>query len=160
MKKLFLILVGIISVTSLKAQSDNSESAVTTKSVYGELLGSGLAISANFDSRFSGTKGLGYRIGLGFVPLKGTSAITIPFGLNAIFGKRSSFFEAEFTATVLTTSSGKFNGKSVSSVFLYPHIGYRYTKPAKSFFGRIYAGPMFYGSELVPYAGISLGYTL
>ncbi|HVZ95535.1 MAG TPA: hypothetical protein VG847_01570 [Chitinophagaceae bacterium] len=160
MKKLLLILTGVISITSLKAQSDNPESGVTTKSVYAELLGSGLAFSANFDSRFNGTRGLGYRMGLGVVPLKGNTALTIPFGLNAIFGKKSSFFEAEFTATVLTSSSGKFNGKNASAVFIYPHVGYRYTRPAKSFIGRVCIGPMIYGGEIIPYGGLSFGYTL
>ncbi len=160
MKKLFLVLFGVISITTIRAQSDNIEGSSTSKSVYVELLGSGLAISANYDSRFNGTKGLGYRVGLGFVPLKGATALTIPLGLNAIFGKRYSFFEAEFTATILTTSNGKFNGKSASSVFIYPHIGYRYTKPTRSFIGRIVVGPMFYGGEVIPYAGLSFGYTL
>jgi len=160
MKKVILVLGCFMVLASANAQSESGETSGTTKSVYAELLGSGLAISANYDSRFSGNKGLGYRVGLGFVPLKGATTLTIPFGVNAIFGKRYSFFEAEFTATILTTTTGKFNGKQASAVFLYPHIGYRYTKPSKSFIGRILAGPMFYGGEVIPFLGISLGYTL
>ena len=159
MKKLSLLLMGAISLLSLQAQSDQSQS-VTSRSVYVELLGSGLAVSANFDSRFNGSKGFGYRLGLGVVPLKSSTVLTIPLGVNAILGSGPSYFEAEATATILTTTTGKFNGKSVSPIFIYPHVGYRYTKPSKSFIGRICAGPMFYGGGVIPYAGLSFGYTL
>lgn len=160
MKKTFLVLLCLITAAMLKAQSVTPESTVTTKSVYVELLGSGLVTSLNFDSRFHGSQGLGYRIGLGYVPLSKGTTLSIPVGLNAIFGKRYSFFEAEVTGTVVTSSTGKFNGSDVSKVFVYPHAGYLYTKPRKSFIGRIYVGPMFYGSRVLPYAGLSLGYTL
>ncbi|MCC7400636.1 MAG: hypothetical protein IT214_04035 [Chitinophagaceae bacterium] len=160
MKKLCLILLGVASITSLKAQSDNTQGTVTSKSVYIELLGSGLAFSANFDSRFNGRKGLGYRIGMGFVPLSRRTTLTFPLGVNAILGHGPSYFDAEATATILTSSSGKFNGKEVSRVFIYPHIGYRYTKPTKSFIGRVYVGPLIFSSKVLPFAGLSLGYTL
>ena len=160
MKKLCLILLGVVSITSLKAQSDQPERTVTSKTVYIELLGSGLVFSANFDGRFSGNKGLGYRIGMGFVPISGRTTLTFPFGLNALLGHGPSYFEAEATATILTSSTGKFNGKEVSKVFIYPHVGYRYTKPTKSFFGRVCVGPMIFGGKVLPYAGHSLGYTL
>ncbi|MGH2564405.1 MAG: hypothetical protein ACRDE8_01355 [Ginsengibacter sp.] len=159
MKKLFLILFGVISITSLKAQSDQSQSTVTSKSVYLELFGSGLIGSVNFDSRFNGTTGLGYRVGLGFVPLTRATALTIPLGLNFITGRGASHFEAEVTATILTTHYGNFNGKPASSVIIYPHVGYRYSKPTKSFIGRIVVGPGIYSGEVIPWAGLSFGYT-
>jgi hypothetical protein len=160
MKKLILMLIGVTVITSLKAQSGNSEPTGTSKSVYVEVLGSGIGFSANFDSRFMGSKGFGFRVGVGYVPLTGASTLTIPFGLNYITGAKSSHFEAEATATVLTASGGKLNGKTVSALFIYPHIGYRYTKPSKSFLGRIYAGPILFNGHALPFAGISLGYTL
>jgi len=160
MKKLFLVLSCFIYINTLKAQSEEHESSFTTKSVYVELLGSGLISSINFDSRFKGPKGLGYRIGIGYVPLSKSTTLTFPVGVNAIFGKKNSFFEAELTGTVITNSNGKFNGNDVSKVFVYPHIGYRYSQPRKSFIGRVYIGPMIYGKKVLPYPGLSLGYTL
>ncbi len=160
MKKLFLFFFGTLAMTTLHAQSAGSSEVATSKSVYAEVLGGGLAFSANYDSRFAGHNGFGFRAGLGVVPLKGNTVITIPLGLNDLFGHGPGYFEVEVTGTVFTETSGKFNGKSVSSVFLYPHIGYRHTRPSKSFLWRIYAGPMFYGSAVVPWLGLSLGYTL
>jgi hypothetical protein len=160
MKKLFLFFLTIIAVTTLQAQTGKSAEHPASKSVYAELLGGGIGFSANFDSRFIAQNGFGYRAGLGVVPLKGNTVITIPIGLNDLFGHGPSFFEVEVTGTILTKTSGTFNGKTVSPVFIYPHVGYRYSKPSKSFLGRIYAGPMFYGSNIIPFAGLSLGYTL
>lgn len=160
MKKLFLLFFGATVVTSLHAQSSTTSGDITSKSVYVELLGSGLAFSANYDSRFSGSKKFGYRVGIGFIPLKNFTPLTFPLGVNAILGHGPSHLEVEATATILTSTSGKFNGKKPSGVFIYPHIGYRYTKPTKSFFGRIVAGPIFFGGKVIPYGGLSLGYTL
>ena len=160
MKKLFLILLGALSCTCLKAQSESADIPATSRSIYVELLGSGLAFSANYDSRFSGSKGFGYRVGIGFIPLKGSTPLTFPLGVNAILGNGPSYLEVEATATILTSTKANFNGKKASGIFFYPHIGYRYTKPTKSFIGRIVAGPMFFGSKVIPYAGLSLGYTL
>lgn len=160
MKKLFLFFLGAISFSCLKAQSESADIKTTSRSVYVELLGSGLAVSANYDSRFSGSKGFGYRVGIGFIPLKGSTPLTFPLGVNAILGHGPSYLEVEATATILTSTKANFNGKKASAVFFYPHIGYRYTKPTKSIFGRIVVGPMLFGSKVIPYGGLSLGYTL
>ncbi len=160
MKKLCLLFFSTITIISLRAQSGTTPGDITSKSVYVELLGSGLAFSANYDSRFSGSKGFGYRVGIGFIPLKGSTPLTFPLGVNAILGHGPSYFEVEATATILTSTKANFNGKKASGVFIYPHIGYRYTKPTKSIIGRIIAGPVFFGSKVIPYGGLSLGYTL
>ena len=162
MKKLFLSLLGMLSLISLKAQSDQPTAPEsTTKSVYVELGGSGLVTSVNFDSRFKGSDGFGFRVGVGAIPLSSVTIVTIPVGLNYITGKGSSHFEAEVTGTFLTaTKNAKFLSKALGGVVVFPHVGYRYTKPTKSFFGRIYLGPLFFGGYTLPYAGISLGYTL
>ena len=159
MKSIFLFFLNMLVVNSMRAQADASF-AGTTKSVCAEVLGAGIGFSANFDSRFKGQNGLGFRAGLGFVPVTGITILTIPLGVNYITSKRSSHFEAEFTGTVFTSTNGKFNGDKISPVFLFPHVGYRYSKPSKSFLGRIYGGPMFFGGITLPFAGISLGYTL
>jgi hypothetical protein len=161
MKKLFFFLLVIIPMISLKAQSDQSSGAdATSRSVYAEILGGGIGFSGNFDSRFRGANGFGFRAGIGVLPATGATILTVPLGLNYITGSHSSHFEAEFTATVFTVTNAKFNGKTISPVFFYPHIGYRYSKPTRSFLGRIYVGPLFFAGHVLPFAGISLGYTL
>jgi hypothetical protein len=158
MKKLLLFFSGLIIVVSLKAQSSASQGSPASKSVYLELLGSGVIFSVNFDSRFKGQNGFGYRVGIG----NGVSPsiFIIPLGVNYLTGKGPGHFEAEFTASILTKSRS-YNHKVYSTpVLMYPHIGYRHSKPGKSFLWRINAGPLFEPSgRLIPYLGFSLGYT-
>lgn len=159
MKKLLLFLLGFIILISLKAQSSVSQGNATSKSVYLELLGSGISFSVNFDSRFKGQNGFGYRVGIG----NGISPniFIIPFGVNYLTGKGPGHFEAEFTASVLTQSRSYDHKVYSTPVLIYPHIGYRHSKPSKSFLWRINAGPLFIpDGKLTPYLGFSLGYTL
>lgn len=161
MKKLFLVLLGIVSIISLKAQSDNNDGGTAaSRSVYLEVLGGGVGFSANFDSRFSGQKGFGYRVGIGMVPVTGSSVITIPIGFNYMLGRGSSHFVAEVTGTYFSDKNVKIHGSSDNFIIFYPHIGYRYTKPTKSFMGGVYVGPLILGGNTVPWLGLSLGYTL
>lgn len=166
-KVAFLLLGFCILSNALKAQSDKSANSMpASKAIYGELGGSGLVFSANFDSRFKGHKGLGFRAGFGFFGAasggEADGIITIPVGINYLFGKGEGphHFEMGLTYTYLSTASSTF-GDQESTFFFHPHFGYRFTKPSNSFNGRIYIGPLIGdGFVFFPFGGLSVGYTL
>jgi hypothetical protein len=161
MKKIFTILLGTVLIScSVNAQSDKEESGTATKAVYGEFGGSGLVFSANFDTRFKGPKGLGFRVGVGYAGGSGASVVTIPLGLNFLTGSGPHHFEMGVSGTLVTDSYSGFDEGS-SSWFFHPHFGYRYSKPSNSFNGRIYVGPIIAdGFTFFPFGGLSVGYTL
>lgn len=159
MKKISLMLFAIVSIMNAKAQdNNNSDGSGTSKAVYAELGGGGIGFSANFDSRVKGHNGLGFRAGIGFLPATDRSVLSFPLGINVLIGTGASHFEAEVTVTPITAKA-TFQ-KKTSSIFIFPHIGYRYTKPAKSFNFRINAGPLIFVGKVIPWAGLSFGYTL
>ena len=108
MKQSHSVLAIIIGLTlshhlSLSAQ----DGKVANKVFYSELLGPGVIMSANFDSRFSSNDhlGFGYRLGVGFaIENIRRSYYSFPVGLNYIFGKPKSAhnFEVGAGATFLT----------------------------------------------------------
>ena len=159
MKKIILILLSLpVLAKSSNAQSENSGPA--SMAVYGEFLGSGLTFSANFDMRFKGYRGLGFRIGAGYAGADGDGIISFPLGINALLGKGPHHFEVGASATLVTDTYSGFDD-GASSWFFHPYFGYRYTKPSNSFNGRIYVGPIIAsGFSFFPYGGISVGYTL
>jgi len=157
MKKILMLCLSSAFLFSFsRAQSDNGGA---TKAVYGELGGSGLIFSANFDMRFKGSTGLGFRLGIGGAGGTGGGVVTFPFGLNYVSGKGDHHFEAGTTFTVVTAAFDiSDNG---STWFLLPHFGYRYSKPSNSFNARIYIGPLIGdGFVFFPFGGLSVGYTL
>ena len=161
MKKVFLLLVTVSSFVTVLGQSDKPEATGgASKAVYGELGGSGLAFSANFDSRFKGFNGFGFRIGIGGAGGTGGGILTFPVGFNYLAGKKGPhFFEVGATVT-LVTAAFDISDETGSSWFALPHFGYRYTKPASSFNGRIYVGPIITdGFVFFPFGGISAGFT-
>ena len=164
MRKYFLLFISIFSfLLDSSAQSEKTPSENTgpaSKAVYGEFGGSGVLFSANFDTRFKGHKGLGFRVGFGLLATAGEAIISFPIGINGLAGRGPHYFEYGFSATPLTdTYSGFDEGASIW--FFMPHFGYRYTKPSNSFNGRIYIGPVIAeGFVFFPFGGLSVGYTL
>ena len=157
MKK-FIVALSIISILTHGIQAQDAVSA--SKAVYGEIGGSGLVFSANYDMRFKGHKGLGFRAGVGYASSLGESIITFPLGINALAGKGPHYVEFGASATLATAEFGGFDEGS-SAWFFHPHVGYRYSKPHNSINARIYVGPIIAsGFAFFPFGGISVGYTL
>jgi hypothetical protein len=164
MKKIILIILGFVLITGTAMAQNGKEGSESTgpstKAVYGEFGGSGLIFSGNFDMRFKGHKGFGFRLGIGYAGGTGASLVTVPVGLNALVGKGPHYFEVGASATLLSDSYEGFDEGSTSWFFM-PHFGYRFTKPTKSFNGRIYVGPIIAeGFTFFPFGGLSVGYTL
>ena len=64
------------------------------KSVYGELGGPGIFLSANYDTRLANSnKGLGVRAGVGTIFDQYSLSFTLPVGLNYLLGKEKNFLE-------------------------------------------------------------------
>jgi hypothetical protein len=130
------------------------------RSIIGELGGPGF-LSINYDQRFKGNKGLGFRAGLGGIGVITAAVIAVPVGLNYLTG--SGDHHAEFGAglSALTITDGTdFFEESSSTIFGYIQFGYRY-EPKKGLTGRIFACPLFTSEGLLPFfGGISLGIRL
>jgi hypothetical protein len=155
MRKFFLILLFIITASQfIKAQS--------SKSVYFELGGPGLA-SFNFDTRFTHhADGIGGRIGLGGFSIDGASVIFIPVGLNYILGKDGkNFFELGAGVTPLFASADfTADGNTFKTTFGHLIFGYRMQPPNGGFTFRAFVCPIFGNGFFVPYyGGVSFGYT-
>ena len=162
MKKiLFLLIISALFSFFTKAQSNSAGTVPASKAIYGEFGGSGLIFSANFDSRFKGHNGAGFRVGIGGAGGTGGGILTFPFGLNYLLGKEGPhYFEFGATATLVTAAFNVGDNKG-SAWFFIPHLGYRFSKASKSFNGRIYVAPLITSAFVFfPFGGLSVGYTL
>ena len=155
MKKLLLLtLISAAITTVAKAQ--------TAKAVYGEFGGNGLVFSANFDTRFSGEKGIGGRVGVGYAAAGGVSIVTFPVAVNYLVGGAPHYLEIGAGVTFVTASVRFFDddeSETGTGTFFMPTLGYRYAKQGKGFIGRIYVGPVIAGgTAFFPWGGISAGF--
>jgi hypothetical protein len=145
-----------------KDTADSTE--VKAKGYYLEVGGPGLAISANYDSRFNKQRdGWGYRIGLGGFIAGGNNVITVPFQINYLIGEHSSMFEVGAGTTFLS-SRGDNKGKTwefdkITGFIATGTIGYRYQPQHKGINFRLAFVPILYDEGIIPAGGISVGYT-
>lgn len=158
MRTHFLILFSLLFCLNLNAQSG--------KTVYAELGGPGL-ISANFDMRFSQEEdGLGGRIGIGGFSLNDdyegkVSLLTIPAGLNYLFGKDGkNYFEVGAGFTYMNVGS-KFERESSTLEASFGNLtfGYRLAPTKGGFMFKAQITPIFNKYGFMPYyGGIGFGY--
>ena len=134
----------------------------SNKILFLELGGPGLAISINYDQRFSGGKeGWGYRVGTGYFGDGGNTVFTVPLQINYLLGSNGKYFEFGGGTTFLNTT-GDNKGKTfifdrITGFIGTATIGVRY-EPEKSLNFRLGFVPIF--SNYVIYAGgFSVGYT-
>lgn len=95
-KSLCLMLGIILFGIEMRADSD-----IHSHNIYVDLFGSSNIISVNYDTRFGGSSVFGWRAGVGcsvsafdhhFFP-NYQPGISLPLGVNALFGKHASKFE-------------------------------------------------------------------
>jgi hypothetical protein len=159
-KQLLIIALTLLGTTTVFSQAN--------KSIFFEVGGNGIGLSANFDSRFTKSeKGFGYRIGIGFVPgidggdvISTSPFITIPVGLNYLAGKAPNYFEGGIGATYISGSIGILGSdkEKSSGIGFAPSIGYRYAKTGKGFQGRIFISPLIGTGGAAIWGGVSLGF--
>src|SRR5512133_2578135 len=131
MRKFLLAALSILVTSVLMARK--------SKSVFLEVGGNGGLASVNFDSRLSSTeKGLGYRVGFGFIPptyeffTSRPTIWTVPIGLNYLVGGHRHYLETGLGLTGYffkgTTSDvwGIHENDKGSGLLFIPSLGYRY----------------------------------
>jgi hypothetical protein len=168
MKKLLLItLFAVLGTRTILAQGN--------KSVFLELGGNGLGISANFDSRFTKSeKGFGFRVGIGFIPgITGDQfffpstppILCIPVAINHLAGKAPHYFESgvgvtyvHISGTVSSSFWGFNENVNGSGVGFVPSLGYRYAKTGKAFQFRVVISPIIGSGGTSFWGGVSFGY--
>jgi len=133
------------------------------KSVFFELLGNGIGISANFDSRITNSaKGFGFRAGIGLYPgtIFNAPFVTFPLGLNHLVGKGPHYLESGVGVTVIPGIKVFWNDEvRAKSVLFIPSAGYRYARKNKGFQGRIFVSPWIGESGVIFIGGLSAGFS-
>lgn len=157
---LFLSLIG--HSASYAQQTEREQG----RGVYFELFGSGLTYSINYDQRFEKRfDGLGFKAGLSYIGVDGTSVATFPLGLNYLLGKNGKYFEMGLGGTYLAgadrsntffTGDGRTTGDGFVGNLI---LGYRSEPQDGGFLFRASVTPMFGSGFFWPfYAGFSFGY--
>lgn len=164
------------------AQTTENISEKAFKQFYTELGGPGVLFSANLDSRFKRNErmGWGFRAGVGFTLVdqetfittpggpyyesKTRSVVTIPVGINYLFGKPGSanMFEVGAGATVLSRKSSILNYNDYKEGNVLGHFSFMYRRqPIEGGFSwRIGFTPIINpDGDIFPLGAIGLGYT-
>lgn len=146
-----------------KKSDDDDDETGGRNTVFAELGGPGLALSFNYDFRFSDEAGgWGMRIGAGGFAADGNTLISAPVQINYLLGNHNKFLELGAGGTFMKTT-----GNSEDSFFIFDRItgvvgtftfGYRY-QPANGFSFRASINPIIYNQGFIPAAGLSFGYS-
>lgn len=176
-----LIAVPVFCFAFIFCSAQNHESRLQGRnSFFAEGGGSGIMFSANIDHRFTNSNlGWGGRVGLGFVtaydPYKvdstgpyyyydynQSSAVTIPFQVNYIFGKENSphTFEVGAGATYVTKKLEilNFYDNRLAKVFGTASFMYRRQPRNGGFSWRAGFTPIFSRNYIQPFGALSIGY--
>ena len=165
--KFTLVILSVFFCFSSIAQSEQGKLPTPNASnVFVELGGNGGFLSINYDTRFSKTgRGLGARIGIGFIPAidffigETSTILTIPLALNYLAGKGPHYFEAGAGVTYATGRTELFGEESTSSGFAFiPSAGYRFQPLSKGITGRAFISPFISEGGSSFFGGISAGY--
>ena len=128
------------------------------ENIFFEGLGAGIGYSLNYDRRFGQRRdGLGGRIGFAFVSEE-DQIYTIPVEVNCLFGEENKFFEvgAGVTFTFPEHDYSLIDGSSIVGVV---SVGYRRQPADGGFLFRATFTPLITKEKIVPYSGLSFGYT-
>jgi hypothetical protein len=168
---------------SLVTQAQTSSDSKTSKQFFTEAGGPGILFSANFDSRFKPNTrvGLGFRAGLGFTIADQTtitqqpgsgypnytyrthSILTVPVGINYLFGKPASpnMFEVGAGFTLLSKKAAILSYNDYNEGNLMGHFEFMYRRqPVEGGFSwRIGFTPVINtDGDIFPFAAVGLGY--
>ena len=162
MKNIVLTFSMLVMSASMAAQDK-------VRSVSVELLGAQNMVGANYDSRFKGNSGLGYRVGIGFgygdnsfLFDQNIKGVGVPVELNYLLGKKHNKLEVGFGASlgvyhvketmwyyyqpVSPEVEGHVESYKLASnsfgYFMFGDIGYRYQRD-NGFMFRVGVSPSF-----------------
>lgn len=156
--------IGSAAQAAAQDEVSDDNSQVKARSLYLQLGGAGLAISANYDARFNAERnGWGYTVGVGGFSAEGNSVITVPFQVNYLIGEHSSMLQVGGGATFLH-STGNNTGKTwsfdkITGFVATGSFGYRYQPEQKGISFKVEFVPILYTEGIIPAGGISIGYT-
>lgn len=163
MRKIALSLLALCCFSASMAQHKTSSLSV-------ELLGAQNVVGLNYDSRFKGNSGLGYRVGIGYGYGENSgwfdqkiNGVGVPLELNYLAGKKNRKLELGFGLSVSvyrveeTTwdsyyqpvtpeTEVQYEEKTTKDTrfgyFFFGNIGYRYQRP-NGFMFRVGVSPSF-----------------
>jgi len=137
-----------------------------THTVYGEIGGNGLALTVNYERRFSPS--IAGRVGFSYVTTHEEpsgdedSAVIVPLMVNYLTNPAGAHhFEL---GAGITVAAGDTSGwasdidEEFSTVVGTGTIGYRFQRPGRGFVFRAGLTPFFDGDGITPWAGVSFGY--
>jgi hypothetical protein len=167
---------SLVKTDSLKKDTVKK---VRAQNLFVEFLGPGIALSANYDTRFSKKRtGLGVRVGVGYTSDNTTRIFSAPFQLNYLLGKSNHLFELGLGATYVKLKDLEYHDEQYyqaiperyqRKIFTFPldtkvigtmTFGYRYQPATSGFSFRGMISPLFNDKNFVMFGGISVGYTL
>jgi len=139
--------------------------------IYGDAGGPGGILSINYDRRFTGEKGLGFRAGIGACLLTTTSPDfieetklhpTFPLELNYLAGKAGHYAEfgagMTFLGNMNNTVSEKGEVTITPDLIWHVSLGYRYQPLTRGLTTRVFLSPMVTAySSIFFYGGVSFG---
>jgi hypothetical protein len=158
MRKLFFFTATILFSIQLSAQNTFKKNTL-----YGEVGGTGIILSANYERQLGNQPGFGLHIGIGL----GDNKPAIPFGAKYLFdfGNHKSFMEAGAGITLAEASllddlySTHSNNNPYKAAFI-PSIGYTH-HTAYGLMWRINYTPVFSRYRNIPFfAGVSVGWRI
>lgn len=169
MRKALLLIASLCLFYITKAADTDSlprkQVPHTYRAFYGELGGSGVFYSLNYDQRFVGQHGFGARIGASVFPEldpHGGYLLFLPFEINYLVGEdRINFIELGIGATLANALDyNYFNALTTRQLGVAGHytVGYRYQSPrARGINFRIFVSPFFVDGRTQLWGGISFG---
>lgn len=162
MKQAVIFLFGLLLLVTTQtfAQKNNNDiPQPPARNIYGEIGGPGI-LSLNYDQRFKGQKGLGFRVGAGGIGFLTSGVFAIPVGINYLSGSKGHYLELGAGASAITITDGEdFFENSSSGFFGYVNFGYRYQPEKNGFTGRVFISPLITGAGVFPfYGGLSFGF--
>lgn len=157
--KFTFIAIACILCTAIRAQkTETIPNSTPVKMVYGEIGGPGL-FSVNYDQRFKGNKGWGFRAGMGGIGFLTSGIFAFPVGINYLTGSDSHYAEFGGGVSAITISDGDFFDNTSSTVIGFLNLGYRYQPEKRGFTARVFICPLITGAGVFPfYGGISAGF--
>ena len=176
LKAIFLLLL-VTSHFCLKAQNLEEDTvkrdttvanSAKPRTVFLEVGGPGLALTANYDTRFGqGRDKWGFRVGAGYYNTGSNWVATIPFQVNYLYGFKkpgaSSFLElgagTTFVRSQGSTTGTVFQFDNITGFIGTATIGYRYQQDNGGINFRIAFVPILYDEGLIAAGGLSVGYT-
>lgn len=137
---------------------------IRPKTVFLEVGGPGLALTANFDTRFGNTRDQwGYRIGAGYYNTGANWVASVPFQLNYLYGGKNNFLEmgagTTFVRSKGSTRGTTFEFDNITGFIGTATLGYRFQPDNGGINFRIAFVPVLYDEGIIAEGGLSIGYT-